>query len=90
MTDLEITGDQKYHLCMGYLHRLLDQSIEMGDVLPATSLGQISAALSLKFLNDTLEQHREHLERQKKFDVGEAVNDIIQEIKHDGKTSKGN
>lgn len=83
MTDKEITGEEKYLVCMGYLHCLLDRSIADGNQIPATSLGQISAKLSLKFLNDTLEEHKESLERLKIFNVTEAIVDIMKEIKHE-------
>lgn len=83
MTEEELTGDEKYLMCMGYLMHLADLSIFQGKPVSAIIMAEVSSRLDEKFTNKTAAQTAVLLDKIERFSCTEIMQDIIREIENE-------
>jgi len=83
MTEEELTGHEKYLMCMGYLMHLADLAFSQGKPVSARMLAEVSSRLDEKFTNQTVEETGVLLDKIQRFDCTEIMHDIINEIENE-------
>lgn len=86
MTEEELTGKEKYLLCMGYLDAIQYVSIHSGKPLPIKTLTEISVRVEEKFTNHNIVETEKITDKITKFNITQALYDIMDEITEERKT----
>ena len=82
---MELSGHEKYLMCMGYLMHVVDFSKQLGTPVSAKILTEVSSRLEEKFTNNTIHDTHIILEKIQNFSCTEIMNDIIMEIENEMK-----
>jgi len=83
----ELTGHEKYLMCMGYLQHVQDMAIDKGKPI-FDILSEVSMRIDLKFTNMDIAECAEILEKIRKFSCTEIMKDVINEIENEGPLSE--
>lgn len=83
MTEEELTGLEKYLMCMGYLMHLTDMAISQGKPVSARVMAEVSTRLDEKFTNHTVDETSILLDKIQRFSCTEIMHDIIREIENE-------
>ena len=83
MTEEELTGPEKYLMCMGYLMHIFDLSLANDKPISTRIMSEISSRLDTKFTNSNLYETDATLEKIKRFSCTEIMQDLINEIENE-------
>ena len=83
MTDSELTGGEKYLMCMEYLQHLAYSSKAAGKTIAPSILSEVSSRIEEKFTNNNIFDTQKLLDKILNFSCTEIVNDVIIEIENE-------
>lgn len=83
MTESELTGHEKYLMCMGYLQHVAFYSKEVGKPIAPSILSEVSSRIEEKFTNNNVFDTQKLLDKIFNFSCTEIMNDVIMEIENE-------
>jgi len=83
MTESELTGHEKYLMCMGYLEHIANYSKQQGKPVGSFILSEVSSRIEEKFTNNNIFDTKKLLDKIFNFSCTEIMNDIIIEIENE-------
>jgi len=83
MTEEELTGSEKYFMCMGYLQHVVDMAKQNNIPVGRHVLAEVSSRLEEKFTTNNIEATRLVLNKIARFSCTTSVQEIMKEIEHE-------